>query len=178
MRNLYIELVSQKAGSDQHVVVVTSPLRREGKTTVARGLAATATAHDCLAVVIELDHRKPALAFTFKDRLVSLNIDEAVSVENLPVNPGTLISSPRFPHLLNELRQRFDMIIFDVSPILEVRDAKLLVAEWGKTPPDALRAACEVLGDDVTGVVLNRVNYKDHARRGYGDEIQYLPKSA
>src|SRR5262249_36333812 len=96
------------------------------------------------------------------------------------------ITGSRLQKLLDTLSQRFRLIIFDAPPILDSRDAKtfgayadatLLVIKWAKTKTVAARAACEILGDTMTGVVFNQVDYQEHARRGYGDEVKFFTAS-
>src|SRR3546814_14911870 len=48
-----------------------------------------------------------------------------------------------------------------------------MVVDWGKTTVDQARAALEILEYNVAGVAFNKVDYAEHARRGYGDAVQY-----
>jgi len=61
---------------------------------------------------------------------------------NLPKNPTELLSSSRMENLIRTLRDQFEWMIFDVSPILAVTDpgvlgkqldGSLLVVRAGKT---------------------------------------------
>lgn len=61
MRNLYIELLAQFDQPGSKVVVVTSPLANEGKTTIANSLAAAATTLGHSAVMLDVDLRQPAV---------------------------------------------------------------------------------------------------------------------
>ena len=43
---------------------------------------------------------------------------------------------------------------------------------------EQMRATLQVLQDQVDGLVFNRVDYAEHARRGYGDSVQFYMDSA
>lgn len=87
-----------------------------------------------------------------------------------PPNPSELIGSARTSYLLNYLKNRFDMIIIDSSPILPASDALLLapqvdgvvlVIEAGKTSRQAVKDAAQQLHNAqarVLGVLLNRAD--------------------
>lgn len=206
MRNLLIELESRRKGSGSHVVVITSPLEREGKNTMSTSLAAAAAAIGRNAVVVDFDLRRPGIrhvstgqapgtgvvAFLNDDAkvddLVALR-DEArfavIGAGEVTSDPGSLIASPRLPILIDQLRERFDTIVVNAPPLLPVRDAKtladladstLLVLRWGKSDPEAARVAIELFDRPITGAVLNMVDYPVHARRRYGDSIHHVSR--
>jgi Mrp family chromosome partitioning ATPase len=106
----------------------------------------------------------------------------AISVTQFATDPGGLLESPRLRQLFAELRERFDLIVVNAPPILPVHDAKslarladgaLLVLRWGRTTPEVARIAVEMFGEGIIGAVVNRVDYRKHARRGYGDAIEH-----
>src|SRR3546814_19866929 len=95
-----------------------------------------------------------------------------IGVKRAAKDPGATLSSPRLRTLLEELRQRYKFIVLTTSPILPVRDAKLLaaqsddvlmIAHWPKTPPDPVRSTPRILGRNPTGTIHNRVDLKKHA---------------
>lgn len=207
LRNLYIELLARVKKSGAMVVVVTSPLVNEGKTTVAAGLAAAASSLGHRAVSVDVDLRQPASLHPRPDQadtpdvvaylsnragldevLVSddrLGQFEKIGVNHAVADASALISSPRLEEMLSQLRERFDLIVLDAPPILPVLDAKILsgiadatilVLDWGRSHPEAARVAVDIFGDEIAGVVLNRVNYGEHARRSYGDAIHYYSR--
>ena len=204
LRNLVIEIETRRTHAGSQVIVVTSPLPDEGKTTVAAGLAAAASAIGRRTVVVDLDMRQGTKgvarpAPTSNSDIVDFLSDKAaldevlspggdatsyamIGVTQSADDPGGLLESPRLGVLFSELRERFDLIVVNAPPILPVHDAKtlsrladgaLLVLRWGYTDPDAARTAIEVFGDGFIGAVLNRVDYRKHARRGYGDAIEH-----
>lgn len=85
----------------------------------------------------------------------------------IPPNPAELLVSNQMLEVLNEMKQQFDMIIFDTPPILAVADAQILanqvdgtilVVSSGKTEKDAALKSKELLSNaqgKLLGVVLN-----------------------
>jgi Mrp family chromosome partitioning ATPase len=114
-------------------------------------------------------------------------------IENLSVlpaggiapNPSELLSKPSCGELLRGLRDQYDRVVIDSSPVLAVRDP-LLLAEWvdtcclivraGHSPAKASIQASRLLADagtPATGVVINSIrqgsgNYYAYAYRTYG----------
>lgn len=97
--------------------------------------------------------------------------------------PAAVLSSTRFRNLVMELKSQFDLVVVNAPAVLAVRDARsmcdytddtILVAKWGDTTIEQFRATLELLGSgNVAGCVYNHVDYADHARRKYGDSIQF-----
>jgi succinoglycan biosynthesis transport protein ExoP len=82
-----------------------------------------------------------------------------------PAHPAEFLNSARMTALIATLRQEFDLVIFDCSPVLPVTDAAILapktdgviiVYRAGRTPRSALRRAKSVL-EHVRGKVLGVV---------------------
>ena len=82
-----------------------------------------------------------------------------------PSQPAEFLNSARMTSLIATLRQEFDLVIFDCSPVLPVTDAAILapktdgviiVYRAGRTPRSALRRAKAVL-EHVRGKVLGVV---------------------
>ncbi len=200
MRNLLIELESRH-GQGSHVVLVTSPLDGEGKSTIATSLASAASIVGRRAVVVDFDLRRPDIQpagpkstgvvgyLSGKAGLEDLPVIQqgshfaTIAVGDTPVDPGSLIASPRLPMMIDTLRRHYDFVILNAPPILPVRDAKtltdyadstLLVMRWGYTNPEAARVAMEMFERPIAGAVINMVDYPAHARRRYGDAIHHI----
>jgi len=102
--------------------------------------------------------------------------------------PAVVLNSPRFHQMVMELKKQFDIVIVNAPAVLAVRDARsmcdytddtILVVKWGETNVDQVRATLELLGgENVAGCVFNHVDYADHARRKYGDSIQFYHETA
>ncbi len=110
---------------------------------------------------------------------------------NIPMNPAEILESKEMDNLMDELKNRFDIVLFDSPPVLPVTDAVLLaskvdgvilVYEAGRTARSVLLRAktqLEAAGAKILGVVLNHIkaesevtlNYPYYKYRYYGEEF-------
>lgn len=86
---------------------------------------------------------------------------------HLPPNPVEILESKVLPEVIEKLKSRFDVVIFDAPPVLPVTDSSLLapkvdcvvlVYEIGRTSREGLMRAkvqLESSGAKIAGVVLN-----------------------
>ena len=146
IRSIRSDLLLSGIDSPQKVVLLTSSLPAEGKTTVACNLA-FAFSQVKKTLLVEADMRRPKIAHVLGgDRhraglseLVagSVPLDECVYPANdsnlwvlqsgrIPINPLELISSQRFVDVMQTLKQAFDVIIIDSPPLQVVSDALVL----------------------------------------------------
>ncbi|MBC9929410.1 GumC family protein [Chitinophaga qingshengii] len=130
-------------------VMLTSSISGEGKTFLSAHLANSLTVNNKKVVLLEMDLRKPKLsAFFGLDHKTGItnyllgnkSMDEIirevpntsnlylVSAGPIPPNPIELIESPRMAGLLAELKNRFDYIVIDTSPVGVVSDAKSIAS--------------------------------------------------
>jgi succinoglycan biosynthesis transport protein ExoP len=131
------------------VVMVTSAVPGEGKTTVAVDLAQAIALSGRQVVLVELDLRRPTFAQQFdidtrQGVTTALTQREPVSAllqqpvpglprllvlpsGRLPPNPSELLSSPVLTELLEELAGSGAMVIVDAPPLLPVADAQVLL---------------------------------------------------
>ncbi len=181
-------------------VGVSSAKADEGKSTVAANLAISLAQSGLRIVLLTADLRKPSLhrAFTLPSATGLMGVLtgetplesalQAVGVEGgqtltvltagpVPPNPSEVLGSRSMHKALGALRERFDMVLVDLPPLLPVADAAvlapyldgvLLVARAGHTSQGELRHAREALAKvkaTVLGGVLNAV--KPKGRKGY-----------
>lgn len=139
----------QFAAVDQmpRVIVVTSALAGEGKSSVAGNLAVAMSHVGVRVCLVDGDLRRPSLASYFSlhgQAGLSTALVGRVSLEEIlqpadngisvitsgpvPPNPTELLSSGRFPGLLRELTARFDLVLIDAPPTLPAADAAVLAA--------------------------------------------------
>ncbi|MGV0795690.1 polysaccharide biosynthesis tyrosine autokinase [Mycolicibacterium elephantis] len=132
-----------------HVMLVTSSMPNEGKSTTAINIALALAESDNNVVLVEGDLRRPRL-HTYLDLEESVGfstvltgrttLDEALQKTRfprltvltsgaLPPNPSELLGSLAAKNVLSELRSRFDYVIIDSSPLLAVTDAAILAVE-------------------------------------------------
>jgi succinoglycan biosynthesis transport protein ExoP len=89
-----------------------------------------------------------------------------------------MLASRRMSALLDDVRQRYDVVIMDTPPVLPVADALVLgrladatlaVVQWEKTPREAVTNSIRLLrnsGSSVMGVVMTRVDLRKAAWGG------------
>ena len=130
--------------SGNKVMLITSSMKGEGKTFFTINLGATLALVDKKVVLLEFDVRKP-------DLLKNLNLKSSLGLTNylknecalddiiiasptqpnlyvigcgsIPENPAELLMSPGISDLFQELREKFDYVIIDTSPVGAVADA-------------------------------------------------------
>jgi Mrp family chromosome partitioning ATPase/capsular polysaccharide biosynthesis protein len=96
-------------------------------------------------------------------------------------NPPAILSPQRLSALLDELSERYDVVIIDTPPILAVSDAMplmssvdatLLVCRIGETTSDAAQRTAETIGRiqhvRMLGVVANGIPERDLVQTSYG----------
>jgi exopolysaccharide transport family protein len=177
VRGLQLGIVLSNVDQVPKVVVVTSALPGEGKTTTSLSLARHVAQTGQSVVLVDGDLRRPnVMAQTgltdIKRDLVDVlkgeaTIDECLvqdsksSVMLLPVarhvkNAPDLIESQSMAKLVADLRQRFDLVVIDSAPVLPVTDTRILtrlsdavlfVIRWERTPRDAASDAVRSLRD-------------------------------
>jgi len=127
-------------------ILVTSAFPQEGKTTVTCNLGIVFAHSNEKVLIVEADMRKPRITKSFgmenKEGLSSylagtLNLDNCIKpthIPNLfllpsgpkPPNPAELLTSRKPRTLLEELKAKFDRIIIDSPPVLQVTDTSIL----------------------------------------------------
>lgn len=132
----------------QKVISVTSTVSTEGKTFVATNLANIMAMSGQKVVLIDMDMRKPKVHLAFETNnpqqgastilIGKYTIEECVQkskINNLdflpagpvPPNPAELIGSRYFSELLENLKQRYDIVMVDTPPVGLVTDGVLIM---------------------------------------------------
>jgi tyrosine-protein kinase len=134
-------------------LIVASAAPGDGKTTIARHLAAAAARMGSRVLLMEVDLRRPTLAqaldiasgpglsdvligvASLGDATQSISVDKLadgsqergfdvlVSGATLPPNPAELIESQAMEAVLDQARSRYDLIVIDTPPLTAVSDA-------------------------------------------------------
>jgi len=146
IRSIRSDLLLSGIDVPQKVVLLTSSLPAEGKTTVACNLA-LAFSQIKKTLLVEADMRRPKMAHVFGGDRQRPGLSELVAGQapldecvypadgsnlwvlqsgRVPMNPLELISSHRLGEVMQALKQAFDVIIIDSPPIQLVSDALLL----------------------------------------------------
>jgi capsular exopolysaccharide synthesis family protein len=184
-RKLRTNLQFLAVDNPPRVIVVTSSMPSEGKSTTAINIALALAEAEHNVVLVDGDMRRPKLD-KYLDLVGSVGLSTAlsgtVSLSEVlqktrfpgltvltsgasPPNPSELLGSLAAKKLLSELRAQFDYVIVDSSPLLAVTDAAILAAEsdgvlilvrFGQTKREQLAHAVGNL-EDVGAVPLGAV---------------------
>jgi capsular exopolysaccharide synthesis family protein len=180
-------MIASIAGEKLRTVTITSAGKGEGKSTTALNLAVTMCQDfDKRVAIVDADLRRPRihrlLGMTPRRGLSDILGGEVLpedvlitnSVPRLTILPGghsskspaEMLASPRMRQLIDELKSRFDFIIFDTPPVLTVADAivlspltdgVILVIQAGKVRKRPIQRAVELLQkSNLLGFILNR----------------------
>jgi capsular exopolysaccharide synthesis family protein len=207
-RVLRTSVLLSAAGHAPKSVLITSGQPGEGKTTTAINTAISLAQLGASVLIVDCDLRRPSTHKVLEvDHKIGLSnylaqahvkVDDVIRklpIKNLsllpcgpiPPNPAELIISDRMKDLLKELNGRFDHIIIDSPPLINVTDpvilstmvdGVILVVHGGKSTRDILRRARHELatvGARVFGVVLNNVDLRNdgydkyYYNRHYGE---------
>lgn len=154
IRSLRISTKLSHIGSTPKIIMMTSAIPNEGKTTTALNLALYSAMTGDRTLLIDADVRNPSLTkkVTINARGGLLNIldgsatfadvcitDKETKLNVLP-NPNTvplsqpseILGSQPMAELIEELREAYDLIIVDVAPLLPVIDAQVLIPHIDK----------------------------------------------
>jgi capsular exopolysaccharide synthesis family protein len=181
------------------VILLTSAIPGEGKSAIARLLATSSALSGRRTALVDCDLHHGSLSKRFgrqrsglaqvltgETDMASVTVhDPATGLFIIPAGssakgPADLLSSRRMQDLVNQLREQYDYVVMDASPLLPVVDALTLAAvadkivmivEWARTSRTSASEALKVLrfvGYSIAGIVLNKVDYKRLASYGYG----------
>jgi len=148
-RALRTSILLSQADHPPQVILVTSALPREGKTTAAANLAVTLAQLGDSTVLVDADLRKPGIG-----RLLNLGDGKhaglssylagassldlvtvphpatpnlaAIPTGPLPPNPADLLSSHKLADAIAELRTKYKFIVIDSPPVMAATDAVIL----------------------------------------------------
>jgi polysaccharide biosynthesis transport protein len=173
-RQLRTNLQFVDVDNPRKVLVVTSPMPAEGKTTTLANLAIAMSSGGHRVLLIEADLRRPRLAELLGvNRAVGLTnvlsgrIDYAQAIQPwgkgafdvlaagpLPPNPSELLGSRSMKGLLDLLRGHYEVILIDTPPLLPVTDAAavspatdgaILITRYKRTTRGQLESAISAL---------------------------------
>ena len=174
MRELRTNIQFMDVDKPPRVIVVTSPLPGDGKSTTSANLAITLAANGQRVILIDGDLRRPMVASIFAlvegvgltDVLAGRAEFEDVAqpvgtggnlfvlgAGTLPPNPSEVLGSARMQMLLAHLAEQATIIV-DAPPLLPVTDAAVLthsadgaiiVGSVGKTTVETLQKALQAL---------------------------------
>lgn len=170
-------------------LLITSPVAGDGKSTFVSNLAIAMAQASKRVLVIDADFRAPMQhrLFGLKDRIGLATvlggadtIDQAIrrtEIEGLdllpcgpiPSNPAEILNDPAFSEYLNDLADKYDLVLLDSPPVTAVADARIIAASADATllvirPESSTRKQAEAardglrsVGARVIGVAVNGV---------------------
>jgi capsular exopolysaccharide synthesis family protein len=148
-RALRTALLLSQPDHPPQVILVTSALPREGKTTAAANLAVTLAQLGDKTVLVDADLRKPGVGRLLNlgsgkyaglsSYLAGVSTLDLVTVPHpaipnlaaiptgpLPPNPADLLSSHKLADAIAELRTKYKFVVIDSPPIMAATDAVIL----------------------------------------------------
>ncbi len=175
IRNLRASIILLGKPERNKIILVTSALPGEGKTTVSSEMASAFALNKEKTLLMDVDLRRPKLTDSFeslkgKPGIVEVlagqaSLDDVIHespIKNMDLigsgdrapNPSELLNEGEFSKLIESLASRYDRIILDSAPVLPVADSRLLskhvhavimVVRSRKTPVGAITRAHDLL---------------------------------
>ena len=209
IKTLRTNLTFMAPDNPPEVLLTTSPGPGEGKTLTSLNMAIAWAQSGEKTVLVDSDMRRPRVHKALgMDNSVGLSqvITEGRDLDDVtrspgfdigldvitcgpvPPNPSELLHTERFGRVVEELRQKYDRVIFDSPPLAAVSDALvlshsadavLLVLRFGQTRQELFARSVEQLeaiGAPLIGTVLNAVD--DTAGYGYAYYYRYRYEDA
>lgn len=184
-------LLGVRGDNAPKIIAVTSALPSEGKTTTSLALARTMALNNARTLLFECDVRRAVMQHSVRSPVAAVGtvevvmgeapLDSAITPGDVPHLDHLLVTTPYFSSgdlfgdgnmeaILKKLRERYDVIILDLPPIIGLADGRFLAAladttavvvHWDKTPTHAVSSALGRLrsdGANLSGVILNMVD--------------------
>lgn len=198
-RILRTNIEYNRKNSEDNALTIISGAAGEGKSTTLINLAYICAQGGYTTLMIDADLRRPTLHSHFEvsntvgltNYLTTDLLPEDVILQTpinnlyfmpsglLPQDAAGILNSRRMSELIQDVKQRFDLVLLDSPPILGVSDASVLVNEVDltilvvqhrKLPKYMLlrvKKSVENVGGRLIGVVLNNVNLASDSQYQY-----------
>jgi polysaccharide biosynthesis transport protein len=198
-RILRTNIEFNRKNPEDNSITVVSGGAGEGKSTTLVNLAYVCAQGGYTTLMLDADLRRPRLHTFFdinnsvgltnylttelmlEDVILQTPVDNLYFMPSgiLPADAAGILNSRRMSELIQDVKQRFDLVLVDSPPILGVSDASVLASEVDltmivvqhrKLPRHMLlrvKAAVENVGGTVIGVVLNNVDVRSDSQYQY-----------
>ncbi len=198
-RILRTNIEFNRVNPEDNSITVVSGGAGEGKSTTLVNLAYICAQGGYTTLMIDADLRRPRLHTFFdinnsvgltnflttdlllEDVILQTPVDNLYFMPSgiLPADAAGILNSRRMSELIQDVKQRFDLVLVDSPPILGVSDASVLASEVDltmivvqhrKLPRNMLirvKEAVENVGGHVIGVVLNNVDVRSDNQYQY-----------
>jgi capsular exopolysaccharide synthesis family protein len=175
-------------------ILITSPVSGDGKSTFVSNLGIAFAQASKRVLIIDGDLRAPMQhrLFGLKDRMGLASVlsgvdtlEQAIArteIDNLdvlpcgpvPSNPSEMLNHPAFTEHLQELADKYDIILIDSPPVTAVADSRILAASADvsmlvikldtctRKQAEAARDGLRSVGARLIGVVLNGIGNPGH----------------
>jgi len=185
-------------------LIITSALAGEGKSTLALGLAISAARLHQRVLLVDADLRRPSLhkqlnlpneqglstllagSHTAEPHQSSLRLSgsyiDVLTSGPTPIDPATLLSSPRMGQLMEAFEQNYDLVLLDAPPVLGTVDTILtasfcsgvmLVGRIGQvTQAELTQAKAMLCNLNVIGIVANGVKDSTYGYAPYREAVR------
>jgi len=189
---LYMDHLGQRP----RMIVVTSSIPGEGKSTISANLAITLGFAASKTLLVDADLRRGQLYKRFglkNDVGLAEHIQDGVPIEQViqptglenldmiatgkyPAHPGELLMSDRFRETMAFLKTKYDFVVFDSPPIMATDDAAsfatrtdavIFVVRAGHTRLRQIRSSLEGLHRRGVRIYGVIVNFIDHREPSY-----------
>lgn len=212
-RNMRVRIGYMAQREEKITVLVTSTEPADGKTFIATNIASVYQLTGKKVVIIDLDLRRPSVSKTLQldtQQGISNYLIGQVSLEDiiithpdygfdiipagtLPPNPSELIKTDKTRQVLEYLKEIYDYVVIDCSPVglvsdayilSEMADTTLYVVRRAKTSKSFFKSVITQLrydGVENIALVFNDVKGREGyygTSRYYGDKTYYLKKNS
>jgi capsular exopolysaccharide synthesis family protein len=194
IRTLYAGVQLSNVDRPPRVILISSSVPNEGKTSTSVSLARLAASGGQKVILVDGDLRHPSVSGAFgakkpdaglievltgKRDLQSVLVRDSMStleylpIANPPPNPSDLITSEAMRRLIDHLAQVYDLVVVDAAPVIPVSDTRLLsrlvdkvvyVIHWDKTPREAVMSGVKMLRDGGADIAGTILNHTDLRR--------------
>lgn len=209
LRSLRTSLHFAMMEAKNNIIAISGPSPGVGKSFISVNLATVLAQSGKKVLIIDADMRKGYLQTQFgmkwddglsdllSGRLTLEQVTKTSQVQDLdvitrgqiPPNPSELLMHSNFTKLVEQVKDKYDIVIIDTPPILAVTDPAIVSAHTGTTllvtrfgqnharEIELTRNRFEQNGIDVKGVVFNGVVKKASNAYGYYGYYNYEYKS-
>lgn len=200
LRNARASIMGVKSDVKPKVIALTSAMPSEGKTTTALSLARTMAMNGQRTIILDVDVRRaqlrqilgttsngPGTVEVLRGETSYEQAIEASGLENLDqiivnkpyFSSENLFGNDSMPNLLEELAERYEVIVLDLPPLLGLADGRFLAAladavvmviKWDATPQHAVSTALNSLradGSNVIGAIYTMVDSSSESVGAY-----------
>jgi capsular exopolysaccharide synthesis family protein len=198
-RILRTNIEFNRKNPEDNVLTIVSGGAGEGKSTTLMNLSYICAQGGYTTLMIDADLRRPRLHTFFginnsvgltnflttdlmlEDVILQTPVDNLYFMPSgiLPTDASGILNSRRMSELIQDVKQRFDLIFVDSPPILGVSDASviasevdlsIIVVQHRKLPRNMLlrvKQSIENVGGNILGVVLNNVDIRSDSQYQY-----------